>query len=383
MNIRSASRQKRIALLLVLTVAAIGLIAVVYFGVASLPAWIPGASTPLPTSGFRVVAEGLINPIGMAALPDGGLVVAEEGTGQRDDSAGVSLITPDGRVGRLISGLPSSMDAGDLAGVPLVGLAPAGDKIYLGNFGQGHLWTLPLTPEQQAQGLELPATALTPDQLRPEMIPLNNVRLTNPFDITFDAAGVPVVTDASGNGVAKENPDGTTRFIHRFADLPNPVKATYSIQAVPTGIARIDGEYYVTLTGGCPYPEGGGQLVAIDENRNQRTVVAGLNMPIDVAEGVDGAIWVLEFARFMPDASCFSGSGYQARTGRLSRLLPDGTLEPVLTELNYPGAVLPMPDGSLYLSEVYAGRILHVTFESPRTGQRGEIFRGEEEERIP
>ena len=335
-----------------------------------------------------MVVEGLLNPIGMAALPDGSLLVAEEGTGQKDDSAGVSLIMPDGRVGRLISGLRSSMDAGDLAGVPLVGLSPAGDKIYLGNFAQGHLWTLPLTPAQQAQGLELPPTALTPDQLTPEMIPLNNVRLINPFDITFDATGMPVVTDASGNGVAKENPDGTTRFIHRFANLPNPVKPTHSIQAVPTGITRVGDEYYVTLTGGCPYPEGGGQLVAIDENRNQRTVVAGLNMPIDVAQGANGAIWVLEFARFMPDASCFTGSGYQARTGRLSRLMPDGTLEPVLTELNYPGAVLPMSDGSLYLSEVFAGRILHITFGAPRTGhslsgQNGEIFPVEEEEIKP
>ena len=128
--------------------------------------------------------------------------------------------------------------------------------------------------------------------------------------------------------------------------------------------------------------------MAIDENRNQRTVVAGLDMPIDVAQGADGAIWVLEFARFMPDASCFTGSGYRARTGRLSRLTLDGTLEPVLTELNYPGAVLPMPDGSFYLSEVFDGRISHVTFGAPRTGhslsgQHGDVLPVEEEEINP
>lgn len=311
-----------------------------------------------------MVVDGLLNPVGMAALPDGGLLVAEEGTGQDDTSAGVSLIVPDGEVGRLISGLPSSMDSGDLAGVPLVAVAPAGDKIYLANFGQGHLWTLPLTPERQADGLRLPDTPLGPEELTPEMLPLNNVRLTNPFDITFDPAGVPVVSDASGNGVAKATSDGRTRFIHRFAPLPNQATATEKdvIEAVPTGITRVGDEYYVTLTGGCPYPEGGGLLVAIDEERNQRTVTGGLNMPIDVAQGPDGTIWVLEFARFTPDASCFTGSGYQARTGRLSRLQPDGTLAPVLTELNFPGAVLPMPDGSLYISEVFTGRVLHVTF---------------------
>jgi hypothetical protein len=54
----------------------------------------------------------------------------------------------------------------------------------------------------------------------------------------------------------------------------------------------------VTLTSGCPYPEKSGQLVAIDEARHQRTVLDGLNMPIDVAQAADGTIWLLEFARF-------------------------------------------------------------------------------------
>jgi cytochrome c peroxidase len=333
-----------------------------------------GATTPSPepTSDpyanpqIRVVAEGLLAPIGLAALPDGGLLVAEDGTGERDDSAGVSLIDPEGQVGRLISGLPSSQDSGDLAGVPLVALAPAGDTIYLGNFNQQHLWTLPLTPEQQTQGLDLPAMPLTTDDLTPVMLPLNEVMVINPFDIAFDPDGVPVVTDATGDGVAKENPDGTTRFIHRFAGLPNETTENErdTISPVPTGIERIGDEYYVTLTGGCPYPPGGGQLVAIDEQRNERVVVKGLNMPIDIAQGPDGTIWVLEFAQFAPDASCFTGTGYRARTGRLSRLLPDGTLQTMLDNLDYPGSILPMADGSLYLSEVFPGRILHITFGS-------------------
>ena len=207
---------------------------------------------------------------------------------------------------------------------------------------------------------------------------LNNVLVVNPFDIAFDPEGVPVVTDSTGNGVAKENPDGTTRFIQRFDQLPNPIRESDPIEAVPTGIQRIsdevDGEqrheYYVTLTGGCPYPHGSGKLVAIDEERNQRTVVDGLNMPIDVAQGPDGTIWLLEFARFTPDADCFSGTGYQVDTGRLSRLLPDGSLETVLDGLNYPGAVLPAPDGSLFISEVFPGHVLRVTFGEERGAPR-------------
>ena len=309
------------------------------------------------TPTITVLAEGLFNPLGLAQLPNGNLLIAEEGTGERDLSAGISLMLPDGTIGRLISEFPSSRDAGDLAGVPLVAVSPDGETIYIGNFNAQHIWTLPA-----ADAETLPDTPLTRDDLGVVMERLNNVFLINPFDMTFDAKGVPVVTDASGNGVAKENEDGTTRFIHRFDDLVDPANEKLHIQAVPTGITRVSEEYYVALFGGCPYPANSGEIVAIDEARNQRTVIDDLNMPIDVAVAADGAIWVLEFATFTPDASCFTGMGYRSNTGRLSRF-EDGVLTPVLENLDFPGAVLPLEDGSLYITEIFAGRILHVTFD--------------------
>jgi|GEM_PF-305217 len=332
-------------------------------------------ATPIPTytpppapPRITTVVDGLLGPIGLAALPDGSLLVAEEGTGGRDDSAGVTLVTADGQAGRFISGLPSTFDSGDLAGVPLVSLSPDGQTLYVGNFGAGHLWTLPLLSDQLANGFVLPEKPYTPDDMGVAMERLNNVMLVNPYDIVFDDNGVPVVTDATGNGVAKETPDGKTRFFHRFADLPNPDQPGDFLQAVPTGIIRHadeehGDEYWVTLLSGCPYPDGAGELVAIDEARNQRTVLGGLTMPIDVAQGPDGTIWVLEFARFTPGGDCFSGRDYQVETGRLSRLNEDGTLETVLDNLNFPGAVLPLPDGSLYISEVFPGRVIHVVFD--------------------
>lgn len=319
---------------------------------------------------IEVIVDGLLAPIGMALLPNGNLLVAESGTGGNNDSAGVSLITAAGQAGRLITGLPSTRDSGDLAGAPLVALSPDGETIYIGNFNQQHLWTLPL-----AQALELPPEALTTAALTPTMRPLNQVMVINPFDLAFAPDGRPVVTDATGDGVATRNPDDTTRFIHRFARYPDPTAndARVTLSPVPTGIARVGDEYYVTLTGGCPFPPGGGKLVAIDENRNERVVRDHLNMPIDIAQGPDGTLWLLEFATFAPDASCFTSQGYQARTGRLSRLLPDGSLDPVLVDLNFPGAVLPLADGALFVTEVYPGRVLHITFGQPSTADRSSL----------
>ena len=307
------------------------------------------------------MAEGLLGPVGMALLPDGRLLIAEEGSGDRDTSAGITLVTEEGLSARLISGLPSSRDAGDLAGVPLVQVSPDGKTIYVGNFGQDHLWVLAV----DEVGPGLPEQPFQPSDLGIAMPPLNNVRLVNPFDMTFDTQGMPVVSDASENGVATVNADGTARFFHRFDRIPNPVRATQPVEAVPTGIMRLDdqNEYLVALFGGCPYPASSGQIVAVDQERNQRAVVAGLNLPIDVAQGSDGTIWVLEFAQFEPGASCFDGSGYQPQSGRLSILHPEGQLETVLDGLDYPGAVLPADDGSLYLSEVFSGRVLHISFD--------------------
>lgn len=314
----------------------------------------------------EVVAEGLVNPIGLAVLADGSVLVAEEGTGEDDDSAGVSLIA-DGRVDRVVSGLPSSRDSGDLSGVPMVGVSPDGGTVYTAYFGKGSLLTFP-TPSAASVETGL---VLGPNDLAADMVPLNRVELVNPFDIAFTEDGTPVVTDASENGVAIRDPDGSTRFIHRFDQLTAPDNASLRIDAVPTGIARVEDEFYVTLTGGCPYPEGSGRLVAVDGQRGERTVVAGLNMPIDVARADDGTIWVLEFARFGPDESCFSGEGYQPGTGRLSRVVDD-QVEPVLEGLDFPGALAIAPDGSIYVSEVFAGRVLRVTFDEPADGAAGQ-----------
>ncbi len=314
-------------------------------------------SEPEQTLQTRQFASGLLNPAGLAELPNGAILVAEEGTGKNDFSAGVSMITPDGQVGRLISGLPSGRDSGDLSGVPFVKLSPDGRFLYTSHFNLGHLYTLP-TPD----GAALPAQPFTADDLGHQMLPLNNVQLINPFDMTFDANGVPVVSDASGNGVAKQTEDGATRFFHRFSSIRIE---NGSIDPVPTGIERIGREYYVTLLGGCPYPAGAGRLVAIDEDRSERIVTDGLNMPIDVARGPDGTIWLLEFALFRPDASCFSGMGYQANSGRLSRVFADGSTELVLEGLNFPTSVLPRADGSLLISQVFEGNIVEVYWGEP------------------
>ncbi|NND03375.1 MAG: ScyD/ScyE family protein, partial [Acidimicrobiia bacterium] len=321
-----------------------------------------GGEPTLEAPQVSVVAEGLTNPLGLAALPDGSILIAEEGTGESDLSAGLSVLTTDGRVGRVVDGLPSGRDAGDLSGAPLAGVSPDGSTAYVAHFGAESVLTFPIPPD----GLE-PETKARPalqiDDLDPTLTRLNEVFLTNPFDIAFATDGTPVVTDASNNGLATVTDDGTAVFTHRFGQLEDPEQASLKIDAVPTGVTRVEDEYYVTLTGGCPYPTGAGVVVAAGPDRAEREVASGLNMPIDVELGQSGSIWLLEFAEFDPDASCFSGSGYRPGTGRLSRLEPDGSTTTVLDGLDYPGAVIETANGDLFVTEIFAGRVLRLTWE--------------------
>ena len=64
------------------------------------------------------VAEGLYHPAGMALLPDGSVLIAEAG-GHGERSAGISLLDKDGRLGRLISGIPSTFSKGNLLSAPV------------------------------------------------------------------------------------------------------------------------------------------------------------------------------------------------------------------------------------------------------------------------
>ena len=50
---------------------------------------------------MRVVADGLLNPLGLAQLSDSGLLIAKLGEGLGDDSAGITLITAEDEIGNL------------------------------------------------------------------------------------------------------------------------------------------------------------------------------------------------------------------------------------------------------------------------------------------
>ena len=239
---------------------------------------------------IAVVAEGLYYPAGMALLPDGSVLIAEAG-GHGERSAGISLLRPDGRLGRLISGIPSAFSKNNLLNAPVVAFSPDENALVLALAG-AQLYEF---PGEKAQ--ELPESPFGPRDLALRQADRGNVFLLHPFELVFDDSGAPLVTDAAGDGLVAEGEDGALRYRHRFAALENPAREGGRLDALPTGIARAGDSLYVTLFSGCPHVSNSGRLVEVDSAGMQRTVVDGLNMPIDVAVDAAGDVWILEFCR--------------------------------------------------------------------------------------
>ncbi|MDE2650276.1 MAG: hypothetical protein OXI62_06115 [Chloroflexota bacterium] len=306
----------------------------------------------------QIIAEGLYYPAGLAALPDGGILIAEAG-GHGEHSAGISLLQSDGVLGRLLSLAPSGRINNGLFSAPVAAVSPDGADIIVA-FPSAELFSLPV-----AQAAQLPDEPFTPPDLLPRQSKRANVFLLQPFAIAFDAAGAPLISDAAGNGLLREGTDRSLRYVHQFSRLDNPRLSSGRLDALPTGITRHANATIVALLGGCPHVQNSGELVELTDAGGRRSLVDGLNMPIDVALDGNGALWILEFGTVPPSQPCFTDLQELPASGVLSRLDKNGILRTILTDLHFPSALLPMPDGSLYISEFYRGRLLHIRFDGP------------------
>ena len=107
---------------------------------------------------ITTVAEGLYYPAGMALMADGSVLIAEAG-GHGERSAGVSLLQPDGSLGRLISGIPSTFSRNNLISAPVVAVTPTVTR-SLSAWRGAQLYNLP-----SAAARRLPDAPIAPNEL--------------------------------------------------------------------------------------------------------------------------------------------------------------------------------------------------------------------------
>ncbi|HYI16847.1 MAG TPA: ScyD/ScyE family protein [Thermomicrobiales bacterium] len=299
----------------------------------------------------EIYASGLINPKGMAFADDGTLYVAESGApgdvmvplpvnfggeGPIGNNARVSKIAPGGEREDAITGLPN---IGLYGGVEMLGAGSVTNldgQLY--EVAAGHMT---ISPELSRINLE--------DELEPiadigafnkeNPPPPSNgdaVPLGNPYDLV-NAGGDLYITDGNFNRVLKVTPEGEISIFAAWEASPVTVGATVGP----------DGSVYVSQFSPAPYTPGSARIDKIDlDGTITEGVVTNLTTPIDVAFAPDGTMYVLQYA------AEFSAEQlrYIAFGGEVQRVLPDGTHEPVVTNLVFPSAMEFGPDGALYVA---------------------------------
>ena len=107
-----------------------------------------------------------------------------------------------------------------------------------------------------------------------------------------------------------------------------------------------DGNFYVGTLGVTPYPDGSAMVFKVTPDGKTETVWTGLTMVTDLAIGPDGALYALE----MSTGNSTEPPFYQRNTGKIVRQTGPASAEDVVTGLDLPIAMKFGPDGALYTS---------------------------------
>ena len=330
------------------------------------------AATAAPAATTTVVMSGLDNPRGLAFGLGGILSVAEAGRG----GAGPCVVMrgrpqcygPTGAVSalivhrqfRLVRGLPSTIAPdGEVTGPHDLTLDRGGIDVVVGWGGDPAL-RAQLGEAGRLFGHLVDASALVPFSIadiaaveaasNPDDGPVDS----NPYGVHWliSHLGSPetFVADAGGNTLIRIS-GGVAAAVRVFPSRPGR-----PVDSVPTEVTRgPDGALYVgELTGG-PFPDGAAIIWRLTPGAPMQAWSTGWKTIIDLDWGMDGSLYVLQYA---------SGPIGLAPPGQLWRLAPDGTRTLITDALVNPTAVEVGPDGALYVSNkgnlVGVGEVLRI-----------------------
>ena len=355
-----------------------------------------------------VFTSGLSQPSKVILTPSGNLLVTE--TMPMPNSGRVSIIDRHGNRRTLIDGLPSGMDPDGLSGPQGLDLNGRTLFVAIGN-GDGTLAGPiqgteipnfhPSSPilssvlaihfsanvEMKTQGFSLTLADhvtmanggvvtlsngsgetiivflladfpnFVPDPIPP--FPAN-VRHSNPFGLGVSGGDV-YVADGGMNNVVKVNiATRNTQTLTTFPPRPNPLPfGPPFIDAVPDGIRIIRGELLVPLLTGFPFAAGLSEVRRVDlATGNSTTFIGGRSSAIDIVEGnpfhSPTQYYVLEFSSdFLVDApgQLLSFSSPMASP----TVVAGGLISPS-------GMVRDAATGDIYITEIFTGNILRVSF---------------------
>ncbi|MEA5594951.1 ScyD/ScyE family protein [Rivularia sp. UHCC 0363] len=348
----------------------------------------------LTNTSFKIIADNLDNPKGLAFAPDGSLYVAEAGvggdgasipspSGQGDlsyGSSGAISKIENGVAKRVVTGLPSvafrdgTGAAGphdikfDAAGIAYVLLGYAADPALrdsLGDTDLGKVVTCDLSTSTWSSIADISNYEVTN-----KILSRDCEIASNPLSFYVNNNKL-VVVDAGTNSILSINTGDSN--LEKIAEIPNriltnpifpgtksenfdrghvPPPSAYpqappsqlSIQSVPTDVVKgLDGAYYVCEFTGFPFPEGGAKIYRIDVNGELKVFADGFTQLIDMAFDAEGSLYVLQH---------MNQSGWKGKAdGALIQIAPNGERKTLIegNGLESPSALTIGSDGAFYI----------------------------------
>jgi len=254
----------------------------------------------------QVVASGLTLPIGMSFDGLGRAWVTESGTGNND--ARVSLVTKEGQVYPVITGLASVVANGSVEGIGH--LLYREGLLYVLEGATGTLYTVnvagfkPGDPPINAASLpKEDIGSFVKAQL------LTNPVNTNLYNLTFGPNDDLYIVDSGANAVIKR--DSRTKALSVFARIPNVAPTT---EAVPTGITYDGQKFLVSGLSGFPFAAGATKIYRVDQAGNVSDYKTGFTTLTDITLSANDKPIVIQYAQFVLAPPVV---GFQAKTGQI------------------------------------------------------------------
>lgn len=334
---------------------------------ACAPADNPEDTEALPESTEpTVIATGLNGPMGVLVANDGTVWITDSGTGgdevlrAPDSMTGETAELPYGNTARIVRVDPSGMQS-DVVNLPSfilpdapIGagrLAMLGGALYASSSG----W-MGGTPERWPNNAavvrvdgntatEVLNTWDTEQGENPDGILVE----AHPFGLAAGPDGMLWIADAAGNVLYRADPQaGSLEVVTAFPPLPGPIPnpshgGAMEMEPVPTAVAFMNGETYVSLLPGAPFPQGAAKVVHVSANGEIHDYATDLSMLTDLQTGPDGNLYAVSMA-------VFTEAGPTPESGSVIRIGEGTTSEAVLTGLSLPTAIAFDPEGNAYVT---------------------------------
>jgi len=303
-----------------------------------------------------VVAQNLLQPVGIDQGPEGTILIAEAGTGQ--DDGGVTAIHPLLGQVRVLTGMPSYFDTttqevvgpyrvqmleGTLAAVFMSEVpGPLGSSVLIYDASTLLLGGGPLGPEDALHQIKVG-----------EFVRSQGYEESNPFSLVHDGCDMYIV-DAAANAIIKR--DGLSGIMSIFATFdPVPNTAPFGppmTDPVPTRIVQDTAGFLVSSLTGFPFNDGASNIYRIDMEGNVSIADSGYTLVTDMAMHPAGdGCYALQFANFRMDSLPPFANG----SALITHTNAQGLRDTVVSGFGASPGFIVNGDGSFYVTNIFAG----------------------------